>query len=193
MKDYSKIDKYLNELKKDIYAQEVDEVHQQQTKAIFVNWLDALVKSGEIKNALDIGCGQGIAFPCFTEFNIDFTAITLGEDFEVVREKYPEAKVLGMDMHFLDFPDKHFDLIYSRHILEHSPMPLLALMEWHRVAKKYAVIIVPHHINVVQGGINHYYILDPTQWGVLFRRAKWEVLKEDFSDMWEYRFLLKKI
>ncbi len=190
MRDYTRIDKYLTELYKDIYPQVVDPGHALQTKLIFNIWISAL----KVKTAIDIGCGQGIAFPFFKQYKIGFVALTLGgKDYDYLLENYPNEQISKSDMHFIDFEDKQFDLIYARHILEHSPMPLLALMEWHRIAKKYAVIILPNPDMVVSGGINHYYLLNVIQWKVLFKRAKWEVLREDHSDMWEYRFLLQKI
>lgn len=69
-------------------------------------------------------------------------------------------------------------------------MPLLALMEWHRVSRKYLIVVVPHAENVIQGGKNHYYMLFPTQWEILFKRAGWQVEKKDFSDPLEYRYFL---
>jgi hypothetical protein len=35
------------------------------------------------------------------------------------------------DFHFIDSGGEIYDLIFARHALEHSPMPILALMEWH--------------------------------------------------------------
>lgn len=193
MKDYLKIDKYLAELDSDVYSQPLDEVHRNQTRAVFYTWISYLAQSKKVKTAIDIGCGQGVAFEYFEMFKINFVAITLGEDFEYCKANLGRQNVFEMDMHFLDFPDENFDLVYARHILEHSAMPLLALMEWHRVAKQYAVIVVPHHEHVIQGGKNHYYMLNPIQWGVLFKRAGWELEKEDYCDPSEFRFLLKKV
>ena len=39
------------------------------------------------------------------------------------------------DVHNLPFPDKYFDCVYSKEMLEHSPCPFLALLEINRVLK----------------------------------------------------------
>ena len=41
------------------------------------------------------------------------------------------------DYNFLEYPDNSFDLVFSRHSLEHSPFPVLTLMEWYRVARDF--------------------------------------------------------
>ncbi len=190
MRDYSKIDTYLNDLAKDIYPQEIDAVHTNQTRVIFYNWI-AQLKS-EVQMVLDVGCGKGVAFQFFKEFELDYRGITLGEEVSYHRDQRKDQNVNEMDMHFLSYGNNYFDLVYARHVLEHSPMPLLALMEWHRVSKKYCIVVVPHSENIHQGGINHYYMLNPIQWKVLFARSKWRVEKEDYSDPSEFRFLLIK-
>lgn len=43
--------------------------------------------------------------------------------------------VLEMDFHELDFPDAHFDAVFSCHSLEHAFNYELALREWDRVTK----------------------------------------------------------
>jgi SAM-dependent methyltransferase len=192
MRDYRYIDAYLDELQNDIYAQPVDQQHKNQTKEIFYKWIAHYAQIRHIKNALDVGCGQGTAFEFFKEFNIEYTGITLGEDYIYCKNTLQE-NVKDWDMHILNFPDASFDLIFARHVLEHSPMPLLALMEWYRVSRQYLIVVTPHCDNVIQGGKNHYYMLNPIQWKVLFERSKWQVIKEDYTDPSEFRFMLTKL
>ena len=193
MRDYAKIDGYLSDLASDVYPQPVDKIHKNQTRAVFYTWIRQLAESGKVRSALDVGCGQGVAFKEFVDARIEVKGIALGIDVVEARINEYNINVSEMDMHFITLEDSSVDLVYARHVLEHSPMPLLALMELHKVSRKYGVFIMPHHENVVQGGINHYYMLNPVQWKVLFARSKWEVLKEDYSDPSELRFLVKKI
>ncbi|MBI5357057.1 class I SAM-dependent methyltransferase [Candidatus Collierbacteria bacterium] len=188
MRDYSRIDEYLDNLAADIYPQPPDDMHRNQTKDVFYTWIAQRV--GGIKTALDVGCGQGVAFPFFAELGIQVTGITLGPDYDVCKSLGLDVK--PQDMHFLQWEAGSFDLVFARHVLEHSPAPLLALMEWKRVSKRYCVVVVPHHSHVAQGGINHYYMLNPIQWKVLFKRAGWVLVHEDYSDPSEHRFLLEK-
>ena len=60
--------------------------------------------------------------------------LTLGdEDLEECAAQ-PRAGTGGfeldhMDMHDLDFPPGSFDLVWARHVLEHSMAPLLVLLQ----------------------------------------------------------------
>ena len=187
MRKYTNIDRYLNTLASDIYPQPLDPLHTERSEEVIMQWCDT-----DIKTILDVGCGQGVAFPYFKKLGLDFTAITLGLDYQVCRREYPKDKVHEMDMHFLDFPDESFDMVYARHILEHSTMPLLALMEWHRVSKDRLVVVIPSPKEEVIDGRNHYSMLPRENWRSMFKRAGWAVREEDRSCRFEYRYLLVK-
>ena len=63
----------------------------------------------------------------------------------------------AMDLHFLNFADHSFDLVWSHHSLEHSFSPLLALRGMHRVLKPegwLAVTVPPHKTQIVSGHFN---------------------------------------
>jgi SAM-dependent methyltransferase len=45
----------------------------------------------------------------------------------------------------LPFKDDAVDFVFASHVLEHFPDPIRALKEWVRVARKYVVLVVPHH------------------------------------------------
>ena len=45
----------------------------------------------------------------------------------------------------LPFADDSHDFVFSSHVIEHFPDPVKALLEWHRVARRYVVVIAPHH------------------------------------------------
>ena len=80
-----------------------------------------------------------------------------------------------MDFSFLDFDDQTFDLIWCRHALEHSFMPLFVLSEIHRVTKPGGVV----YIEVPSPGTNaqhernpnHYSVLGLRMWLQLIQRA----------------------
>ena len=65
------------------------------------------------------------------------------------------------DQSFLDFPDRHFGLAWSRHCLEHSPMPLLTLFEYNRVLRDdgFVYVEVPQPDSIHLGTPNHYSLL----------------------------------
>ena len=116
--------------------------------------------------------------------------VTLGSDAEVCLEKGYD--VHRYDMSFLPFADGEFDLIFSRHSLEHSPMPLLSLMEWHRVSSQWLLLIVPDLKHFGPSGQNHYYVLTPPQWSNILNRAGWHIIWDDLSEKIEYRFMCEK-
>ena len=187
MRDYKNIDHYLNILTSDIYPQPLDPEHTKRTKEVVFKWCDI-----GLKTVLDIGCGQGVAFHFLQSVNLKITGVTLGLDYQVCLKEYSDMKVVEADMHFLPFEAESFDIVFARHVLEHSPMPLLALMEWNRVAKDRLIVVLPNPDKEVVGGKNHYYVLPKLQWKYLFKRAGWVIKEEDDSCDFEYRFLLTK-
>ncbi len=82
---------------------------------------------------LDIGCGQGVALKHFAADKLNAVGIAIGEDVRICCEKGYNA--VEMDLSFLDFEDETFDLVWSRHVLEHSIFPYFSLAETYRVLK----------------------------------------------------------
>jgi SAM-dependent methyltransferase len=185
-RDYTYIDQYLTELEEDVYPQPPDEEHTKQAKYVIDMWVADL----DIYDVLDVGCGEAFCQPFFEEYGIYYRGVCLGED-------YDEAIELGRavtkeDFHFLLDGQNTFDLVFARHVLEHSPMPLLALMEWHRVSRQYLILILPKPKFWLFLGRNHYSVVVASQARFLLDRAGWEILEEDHSHEWEYRFLCEK-
>lgn len=187
-KDFGNIEIYLNSLLGDIYEQPPDDGHTQMLSEAFHNWIPKLMG---VKNVLDIGCGQvAIAESFFKDLNIEYTGITLGREAIVARKM--GKNVLNMDMNFLEFDDNSFDLIWARHVAEHSPMPVITLMEWHRVCASFICLIVPTPDHYGRVGKNHYSVLYNDQWKFLMERAGFHIIWEDFSNVTEYRFMAEK-
>jgi SAM-dependent methyltransferase len=44
----------------------------------------------------------------------------------------------------LPFENDSHDFVFTSHVIEHFPDPIRALLEWHRVARRYVVAVVPH-------------------------------------------------
>ncbi len=173
MRDYRHIDRYLDELSQDIYKQPADKGHINSARKVINEFASHLPANTTV---LDVGCGEGFAQPMFEFLNMKYCGICLGDDFE-------EAKRLGrnvyeMDFSFTTFPDNNFDLIFSRHSLEHSPIPLLTLMEWHRIAKNWLLLVLPNPEYYGWFGRNHYFLMEnlkQIRWWL--RRSGWEILR----------------
>lgn len=187
MRDYTQIERYLNELMGDIYKQPPDPGHQAAIEDIILKWVANLQG---LKSVLDVGCGQGQAFAALKTYAKRVAGVTLGDDAKVCRER--NLEVYNYDMSFLPFEDNEFDLIYSRHSLEHSALPLLTLMEWQRVARQWLLLVVPTLEAFGPSGLNHYYVLTPDQWANLLDRAGWHIFWTDNSETMEHRWMCEK-
>jgi ubiquinone/menaquinone biosynthesis C-methylase UbiE len=188
MRDFRNINRYLNTLMLDDYGQPPDEGHEEMIKEV----MDKLVSHMDSKSVLDVGCGAtAIAEPYFTKRGIEYTGVSLGKDAELAKQA--GKNVFKADQAFLDmFEDESFDLIWARHVVEHSPMPLLSLFEFYRVSRAHLILIVPKPSFFGRFGKQHYSVLYDDQWKFLLERAGWGVIWEDDSNPQEYRFLSEK-
>ncbi|MBC8553822.1 MAG: methyltransferase domain-containing protein [Candidatus Brocadiales bacterium] len=182
MRNYENIDKYLNELEEEIYPAPSDEGHTAWAKDVIDKFLP-----GDVTTVLDIGCGEGFCKPLFPD-GVAYVGITLGkEEYAVAMAKSRNVRM--MDMNFLDFDDKSFDLLFARHALEHSFSPLLSLMEWRRVSNRYLLLVLPAPDYWTYAGRNHFYVLNHSQWWNLFEQTNWKVIQEEIFDTRNQLFL----
>lgn len=173
MRDYKRFDEYLNNLSKDVYAQPPDRGHTDFAKA-FLGWsFDILMYGGSV---LDVGCGQGFCSPMFEKKGFAWTGATIGDDYHICSKA--GLNVQNWDMTFLPVPDGHYDVIFARHVLEHSPFPILTLMEWKRVMRKHLMLVLPSPDYWGFGGLNHYSVLTKEQWWHQFDRAGLRIIHE---------------
>ena len=179
MRDYSHIDKYLDDLLGDIYPQPPDPGHAALAQAVIDLWMSRL--SG-VKTVLDVGAGQGFCQPMFEKWGVDYTGVALGPD--VIPAQNAGYNVKRMDFNFLEYEDKSFDMVFSRHSLEHSPMPLLSLMEWSRVAVNYLGVILPAPEHYTYEGLNHYSVMaSPMQFVAVAARGNWKPIWTDIKEV----------
>lgn len=155
------------------YPEESSPIHTQLTAmAIDHLFSNYTIPYGTL--VLDVGCGQGVALKHFVERGCRPVGITLNTtDLEECRKQ--GYTVAQMDQSFLEFPDATFDLIWARHVVEHSIFPYFTLTEFARVLKPGGMLYleVPatettykHELNP-----NHYSILSHTMWLSLLGRS----------------------
>lgn len=187
MRNFSNFNRYLNILFIDDYGQPPDEGHEEMIRTVMEKWISNM----DSKTVLDVGCGAtAVAEPYFRERGIEYTGISLGKDAELAMAA--GKNVIKADMTFLDmFEDGSFDLIWARHSVEHSPMPLITLFEFHRVSKAHLCLIVPRPQFFGRTGLQHYSVLYKDQWEFLMERAGWGVIWRD-ENAQEYRFMAEK-
>lgn len=181
MRDYSRFDENLSRLMGDVYEQPEDKGHRGHALRLCV-WA---LSNMEVGSVLDVGCGNGFC----QSFLYDYTGIGLGDDIRI--GKSMGRNVREMDFNFLDFPDESFNTVFSRHSLEHSPFPVLTLMEWHRVARKNLILCVPNPFHYTYVGRNHYSVANAHQTAWWLRRAGWRIFKARKTQT-EFWFLCHK-
>lgn len=182
MRNYLFFDRYLDELQKDIYEQPEDVGHTEMAKDIINKWIPLI---SDAKTVLDMGCGTGFCRQFFLEHSVGYSGLDVTVN--------GEFGFMSGDFTFSNIHDEMFDLIFSRHSLEHSPFPLITLMEWHRIARKYLMLIVPNPGYYTYVGRNHYSVMNIRQCRWLLRRAGWQIIERDYSEHTELRFLCRKL
>lgn len=125
------------------YPNDGAEIEERQAQLLLQDKVAEQLKMKEGQVILDAGCGQGVVSTYLArKFHSHITGITL-VPFEV-----SEAKILAkrlkvaditdyrlMDYSSTEFPDGHFDSIYTTETLSHSPNIDTTLKEFHRVLK----------------------------------------------------------
>ena len=84
--------------------------------------------------------------------------------------------------------------MFARHALEHSPFPILSLMEWHRVSKQHLVIVNPNPDYWGWAGRNHYAVANLTQLKFYLERAGWLLVKDqvDKYEIWMHAIKVER-
>ncbi len=174
MRDYKHLDQYITKLYQDIYEQPEDDGHTHLAQQVINNWMSKMTTCHSV---LDVGAGQGFCQTMFENWGINYYGVALGED--VVKAQELGRHVKRMDFSFLEYEDNFVDMIFARHSLEHSPMPLLTLMEWARVARNWLGIVLPAPEWYTYTGKNHYSVMNLFQIRNLLDISGWKILWED--------------
>ncbi|MHA2246900.1 MAG: class I SAM-dependent methyltransferase [Candidatus Hodarchaeales archaeon] len=186
MRDYSYLDEYYSELLADIYPQPPDKWHLDEMNKAILQWIAPI----KLSTVFDVGCGEAEAQEFFESEGMHYLGCAQGQDVRIGADC--GRKIIGADFNFLiDMDDNRWDLVFSRHSLEHSPMPLLTLMEWHRISSKWLCLIIPNPEHFTRVGRNHYSVMDATQTAWLLRRAGWKIRKLRITQK-EFWFLCSK-
>lgn len=127
------------------------------------------------KSILDIGCGEGYVQEIVEPHGYSYTGIAWGKDVQVAQFK--GRNVIEMDMNSLDFEDRQFDGFLMSHSWEHSPMPLIMLMEAKRVVRNWGLVILPHPDWYKYRGQNHFSVMPDAQVENLCEHAGLKVVK----------------
>ena len=129
---------------------------------------------------LDVGAGQGPALEWFTDNGFSPLGIALGQE-DVDACIAAGFRAFQMDQNDLTFPDRAFNCVWARHVLEHSVIPLFTLTEFARVLQPQGILYVevpaPDTACAHQTNANHYSVFPASCWKSLIERAGFEILE----------------
>lgn len=164
---------FIHKLQADVYAEAPTELHHEITRRA-LEYLAELVPVTPGMQALDVGCGHGPATQWFLSRGCEYRGVTLCEE-EVLLGRLRGLPIDCMDQSFLDYPDASFDILWARHVLEHSPFPLFTLEGFRRVLKPGGVLYVevpaPDTVSHHEKNPNHYSVFCKASWMALFERS----------------------
>ena len=108
--------------------------------------LDFLVETSNVKKILEVGCGEGYIIKHLREkFNVNIIGMDISNDIlEIARSMNPNLKSFWGDIYKLGFKDDSFDMVLILEVLEHLKYPNRALEEIKRVSKEYVIVSVPN-------------------------------------------------
>ena len=174
-----RMDDFLAGLERLVYPENPSPLHSEITRRAIKRLAELYPLNGRTR-VLDIGCGQGPALAIFQEMGVPAVGITLGEE-DLAECRTRGYTVARMDQSFLDFDNDLFDVVWARHVVEHSVFPLFTLHGFSKVLKPGGILYleVPapdtdcHH----ERNPNHYSVLTQSAWISLLQRAGFTVIE----------------
>lgn len=129
------------------------------------------------KIVLDVGCGNGRDLKRFKELGANPHGLTLYVSTSLAELQFP---ITVEDQSFSTLPDGFCDVLFARHVLEHSIVPFFTISEYHRLLRPdgYAYIEVPASGQKAQQELNanHYAVLPELMWYNFFVRAGFDIV-----------------
>lgn len=117
---------------------------------------------------LDVGVGKGHFLRRMQNLGIEVYGV---EPSSEARRLLPDIVVNGYS-HAIPFADRSFDVVCCLDVLEHVPREyvLASLEEISRVSKKYAIVSVADHSDIVEGVELHISAMSFTEWKTYLQR-----------------------
>jgi SAM-dependent methyltransferase len=167
-----------------IYDEGPSLFHQELTTKVVTDYVDPL-KLPKNAKIIDLGCGPGYFLDEMKKRKYkNVVGITLSPgDIKICQDKGHTVEI--HDISFLPqsegYDDNSVDFIFLRHSLEHSPYPIISLMEYNRILKQdskiYIEVPAPDCDRRHEWNPNHYSILGPNQLVALLQRTGFDVDK----------------
>lgn len=98
-----------------------------------------------VKNLIDIGCGNGAFLEMFHKLSPDTELAGLDLSREMVlrsKERLPEAEITEGDAEQMPFDDKSFDAVSCHMSVHHHPHPEKSLAEMYRILEDNGTVVI---------------------------------------------------
>lgn len=177
---YERLDQFLQQLKTDVYSEVPYPLHVEISDRA-LDYLETLFQLKPGMRLLDVGCGQGVVVDRMLAKGLDYQGITLSDqDIKVCRAK--GYRVDKMDQSFITYPDHSFDIVWARHVLEHSIFPLFTLDGYRRILKPdgimYIEVPAPETRSSHENNPNHYSMFSKKVWQGLIERSGFAIVAD---------------
>ena len=182
--------KYLNNFEKkidnDIYSEPKSKLHYGVIEPQAQKFLDTF-EIKEDKSVIDIGCGDGYFLSLLQKAGFkNLVGVTKHDEDIKNCTNYGLKDIRKTDMTFTGIKE-NFDVLWCRHVLEHSPYPYLTLHEFNRLVKMggHAYIEVPEAEGYIkhENNANHYSMLTKRNWVSLILRCGFDINKIQDIDL----------
>ncbi len=175
------LEKLLDKLvKSTVYSEPPSLHHHGLIEKVWAEVVKPALPGGSL-SILDVGAGDGFAMELFERAGHRATGVNYTNEDRLACLEKNLCCVQG-DMHELSFWEDDFDLVWARHVLEHSPFPMRALCEIHKVLKPgglfYVEVPAPGTACEHESNPNHFSVFTQKAWGWLLTKAGFDMLAE---------------
>ena len=179
-KQVNKLVSFIEAMGEDTGIEEPSVLHSDIIEK-FIKVLNISFPADKYQKVLDVGCGSGVALKEFAKYGYDAVGISINKkEVEICTDLGYNAKL--MDQSFLDFEDDSFDIVWARHVLEHSIMPTYTLHEFKRVLKNNGVLYIeiPSPSTPIKHENNpyHFSMFTKNVWRSLLIKAGFSLISE---------------
>lgn len=176
----NKLVSYIEAMGEDTEIEEPSLLHSDLIEK-FIKVLNVNFPVEKYIKVLDVGCGSGVALKEFAKYGYNATGISINKkEVEICKNLGYKAKL--MDQSFLDFEDCSFDVVWARHVLEHSIMPTYTLNEFKRVLKNEGVLYLevpsPSTQVIHENNPYHFSMFTKNVWRSVLIKAGFSLISE---------------
>lgn len=162
----------------------------------------------DIKNVLDIGCGDGILMDLLKKKGINVEGVDISsEAIMICKRKGHNVALIDIARDKLPFTNKSFDLIFLLDVLEHLYNPEDFLKEIIRISRGYIILSVPNfnsfaaRVQVLFGCVpennkssqGHIYWFNKKELEKILKKINLTIIELKTNTFWENIFGIKHI